>query len=93
MTEPLPAAELAALVDGSAFAGARLVVLVPAGATPPALPSATTILETPAADDGSFARLVGTYAAGLDSGAEPAAAFADAIASSGWEAVADSGAD
>jgi hypothetical protein len=89
MTEPLPEAAAAALVEGASYSGSRLVVLVAAGAQPPALPADATVLETPAADDGSFARLVGAYAAGLDAGTEPGAAFADAVQASGWEVVPD----
>ena len=89
LAEPLPELAVAAVVEGAAFAGARLVVLVPPGATPPPLPPEATLLEAPDVDDGSFGRLVGAFAAGLDAGAEPAAAFAEAVRSSGWESVAD----
>ena len=85
LAEPLPEGALSALVDGAAFSGAALVALVPAGTALPPLPAGATALEAPAVDDGSFARLVGEYAAGLDAGADPAAAFEAAIAASGWE--------
>jgi hypothetical protein len=89
LAEPLPEAAVAAVVEGATFAGARLVVLLPPGATPPALPPDATLLEAPAVDDGSFGRVVGAFAAGLDAGTEPAAAFAEAVRASGWEPVAD----
>ena len=89
LAEPLPEAAVAAVVEGAGFSGARLVVLLPPGSTPPPLPPEATVLETPAVDDGSFGRVVGAFAAGLDAGTEPAAAFSDAVRSSGWEPVAD----
>jgi hypothetical protein len=82
-------AALAAAVDGAQFAGARLVVLVPAGSAPPAVPGEATVLEAPAADDGSFGRVVGAFAAALDSGLDAEVAFANAVERSGWETVAD----
>jgi len=87
LAEPLSDAAVAAAIEGAAFAVARLVVLVPAGATPPSLPPEATVLEAPAEDDGSFGRVVGAFAAGLDAGTEPAVAFAEAVKSSGWESV------
>lgn len=87
LAEPLPEAAVAAAIEGAAFAVARLVVLVPAGATPPSLPPEATVLEAPAEDDGSFGRVVGAFAAGLDAGTEPAVAFAEAVKASGWEPV------
>jgi hypothetical protein len=89
LAEPLPEAAVAAAVEGAAYGGARLVVLLPPGATPPNLPPDATVLEAPAVDDGSFGRVVGVFAAGLDAGAEPAAAFAEAVKASGWEPVTD----
>jgi hypothetical protein len=89
LAEPLPELAVAAAVEGATYAGARLVVLLPPGATPPSLPPEATLLETPLADDGSFGRVVGAFASGLDAGTEPAAAFAEAVRASGWEPVAD----
>jgi hypothetical protein len=86
---PLQAAAVSAAVDGAAFAGARLVVVVAAGTVPPPLPAETTILEAPADDDGSFGRMVGTFAGALDAGVEPVGAFREAVASAGWEPVAE----
>jgi hypothetical protein len=88
VAEPLAGAALAAVVEGAAFAGAALVAVVPAGGDPGGLPAQATVLEAPPADDGSFARLVGIFAAGLDRGLPPAEAFAGAVEASGWEPVA-----
>jgi hypothetical protein len=65
------------------------VVVVAAGSPPPEVPTDATVLEAPADDDGSFGRMVGTFAAALDAGKEPAAAFRKAVAASGWESAAD----
>ena len=89
LAEPLSELAVAAVVEGAIFSGARLVVVLPPGATPPQLPPEATLLEAPAVDDGSFGRVVGAFAAGLDADAEPAAAFAEAVRVSGWEPVAD----
>jgi sugar/nucleoside kinase (ribokinase family) len=86
---PLPEAAVAAAVEGAAFAGSRLVVLVSRGAVPSALPAEATVLETPPDDDGSFGRMVGTFAGALDAGVVPAAAFSEATSSAGWEPVAE----
>jgi hypothetical protein len=80
---------IAAAVEGAQFAAARLVVLVPAGSASPAVPTEATVLEAPPADDGSFGRVVGAFAAALDSGLDAEAAFGRAVERSGWEAVAD----
>ena len=87
LAEPLSAAAVAAAIEGAAFAVARLVVVVLAGANPPSLPFEATVLEAPAEDDGSFGRVVGAFAAGLDAGTEPAVAFAEAVKAAGWEPV------
>ena len=89
LAEALPEAAVTVAVEGAAFAGARLIVLVPSGATPPTVPAEATVLEAPFDDDGSFGRLVGIFAGALDAGVEPAAAFAEAVAAAGWEPVAE----
>jgi hypothetical protein len=92
VAEPISAAAMSAALDGAAFAAAKLVVIAgpdePAGALA-AVPDAATVLQAPAADDGSFARLVGAYAAGLDAGVDPATAFRNGVAAAGWEPSAD----
>ena len=87
LAEPLPVETVAAAVEGAAFSGAQLVVVVAPGAGLPALPPEATVLEAPETDDGSFARLVGCFAAGLDRGLAPAEAFAEAVRLVGWEEI------
>jgi hypothetical protein len=71
-------------VEAAAFTGARLIVLTPHGAAADEAASDATVFEAPAVDpDGAFAEVVGSYAAALDSGAEPRAAFE--AATGGWE--------
>jgi hypothetical protein len=93
LAEPVSAAVVVAAVDGAAFSAARLVVLARGGADDTAvlerIPETATVLEAPADDDGSFARLVGTYAAALDAGEDPAKAFRDGVAAAGWEPSGD----
>jgi hypothetical protein len=89
LADSLPEATVEAGIQGAAFAEARLVVLVPAGGAAPSVPPETTVLEAPQEDDGSFGRLVGTFAGALEAGVDPAAAFREAVATSGWESVPD----
>ncbi len=89
VADRLAGAALRAAVEGAEFAAARLVVVVAAGSIPADLPADATVLEAPAADDGSFARVVGAFAAALDSGLDAEAAFGAAMEKSGWEAVTD----
>jgi hypothetical protein len=90
VADDVPEAGVPVAVDAAGFAGARLVLLVAgdqdAGSTL-ALPPDATVLSVPADDDGSFGRLVGAYAAGLDAGIEPAQAFGAAVAAVGGEAL------
>jgi hypothetical protein len=86
VADDAPPEVLPVCVEGAAFAGASLVVLVREGsAPPPDLPSAATVLEAPARDDGAFGALVGLYAARLDAGDDPAQAFSAALGE-GWPA-------
>jgi hypothetical protein len=91
VTDDVPEGAIPVAVDAAGFAGAHLVLLVADGDNAPtagvAPPADATVLAAPADDDGSFARLVGAYAAGLDAGAEPARSFAAAVAAVGGEAV------
>jgi hypothetical protein len=89
IADALSEATTVAGVEGAAFAAARLIVLTPAGAAPPAVPAEATVLESPLDDDGSFGRLVGVFAGALDAGVEPGVAFAEAVASAGWEPAAE----
>jgi hypothetical protein len=85
---PLADGVVTAAAEAAAFESAQLVVLATGGAVPAGLPAATTILETPPDDDGSFGRMVGIYAGALDAGVEAAAAFREAIGAAGWEQTA-----
>ncbi len=85
VADPLGESTTAAGVEGAAFAAAQLIVLVPAGAAPPAVPADATVLEAPSADDGSFGRLVGIFAGALDAGVDLGAAFGEAVNTAGWE--------
>jgi sugar/nucleoside kinase (ribokinase family) len=89
LSGPLPEAAVTAAVDGAAFAGARLIVLVSHGAVPATLPAEATVLETPPDDDGSFGRMVGIFAGALDAGVDPVVAFREAVGSAGWEPVTE----
>lgn len=96
--EPLEPAVAGVLAAGASWAGARLVAVV-GGAGPAAertdgaglaaeLPDDATLLAEPSSDPGgAFSLLVGRYAAGLDAGEDPAAAFRAAAAGVGWEAT------
>jgi ribokinase len=85
VTNDVPAPVLPAALDGAAFAGAHVVLLLGPGASPPDnLPAASTVLAVPdAGEAGAFGTVVGVYAEGLDSGLDPARAFRAAIGD--WE--------
>ena len=87
VTDDVPESVVAVAAEAAAFAGAHLVLLVPPGREAPAsLPAEATVLAAPDdADEGAFAMLVGEYAAALDAGISPAAAFAAATGDAGWE--------
>jgi hypothetical protein len=80
----MPPAVVQASSDHAGWSGTELVVVQRSGrgeatdgGTPPAVPEGAIVLEAPASDpDGSFAGLVGMFAARLDSGATPADAWA-----------------
>lgn len=93
VADGLPDDVVGAAVEAAGYAGTRLVVLVGESATgsrglPGGLPADATVLAAPDDDDGSFDRIVGVYAAMLDAGADPAAAFAEAQRATGWEPAA-----
>ncbi len=85
VTDDVPTAALPAAIDGAAFAGAHVVLLLPSGATAPdGLPETSTVLAIPdEAEAGAFGTVVGVYAEGLDGGLDPARAFRAAIGD--WE--------
>jgi hypothetical protein len=75
VAEPLAPATLAVAVAAAAWSGSALVVVGAAGLT--GLPDDATVFEAPRDGDteGAFAAMVGAYAAGLDRGEDPRAAF------------------
>jgi len=78
--------------EASRWNAARLLLVVDAGSElPGALPGDAIVFEAPDDDrDGLFASFVGTFAAALDDGADPADAFRSSIAAEGWtEAAAE----
>ena len=93
VTDDVPSDALAAAGEASGYAHLRLVVLVAPGGMaartlPAGLPEDATVLAVPdvdAGEAGAFEQLVGAYAAALDGGADPAAAFAAAQGGTGWE--------
>ncbi len=93
VTDDVSSEVLAAAVASSGYAGMPLVVLVSPGAlaartVPAGLPEDATVLAAPEGDGGAFEALVAAYAAALDGGSDPAAAFAAAQGGTGWEAAA-----
>ncbi len=74
------------LASAVGWADARLIVVVPAGEAEPAgLPRDAIVFEAPDADpDGVFAAMLGSFAAALDDGDDPAMAFRSTVASGGW---------
>ena len=92
VADGVSAEALGAAVSAAGYAQLRLVVVVAPGsggrAVPVDLPEDATVLAAPdgdADDAGAFEALVGAYAAALDAGAAPAAAFAAARDGTGWE--------
>lgn len=80
-----PAPVIPACVEAAAFNGARLIVAVaPSDPVPAGLPPDATVLQAPGDAGEAFGRLLGRYAAALDGGVDPAAAFATATGN-GWE--------
>jgi hypothetical protein len=77
------------VIAAASWSGAHLIGLVKPGDEPADVPADATILQRPETDDGSFAAMVGRYAAALDAGDEPAAAFASASTEAGWATVRD----
>ena len=90
VADDLDTAALATVVAAAAWAGAHLVLLVSSDRATDDLPPAATVLERPPRDpDGAFARVVASYAVGLDQGREPRAAFSEASGGGGWAAVSN----
>jgi sugar/nucleoside kinase (ribokinase family) len=88
VAERLQPSTLRVAVDAAAWSGAALVVVGPADDLA-GLPDDATVIDAPddGDPDGSFATMVGAYAAGLDRGDDPKAAFDAAAASVGSTAT------
>jgi sugar/nucleoside kinase (ribokinase family) len=86
VTDDVPPDVIPVAIEAAAFAGARLVVLVPPGGSTPHLPEDALVLGAPG-PGGAFGTLVGDLAAGMDRGLAPDAALARAADGEGWEAV------
>ncbi len=84
VVDDLDATAIAVVAEAAAASEAALVAVVGDG-TAASWPADATLLSLPDGDDGAFARLVGSFAAGLDAGLDAAAAFAGATRSVGWE--------
>jgi hypothetical protein len=84
--EPLPADSGTVVADAAAFAGAALVVVTREGTPASSAYPEATLFGAPTEDpEGAFARVVGRYAAALDRGVVPAAAFRAATETDGWQ--------
>jgi hypothetical protein len=92
LAEAADPATVAVVADAARWAEARMILVVANGQSlPTGLPDDVVVFEAPAADpDGAFATLVGTFAASLDAGTEPGAAFRSSIESDGWTEVGGS---
>jgi hypothetical protein len=73
--------------DAAGWNNGTLLAVVPHGRPEPVgMPPDAIVLGAPADDgDGVFDRLVGQLAAAIDAGADPRAAFREAVAGTGWE--------
>jgi hypothetical protein len=73
--------------DAAGWNNGTLLAVVPYGRPEPAgMPPDAIVLGAPVDDvDGVFDRLVGQLAAAIDAGADPQAAFREAVAGAGWE--------
>jgi hypothetical protein len=89
VADPVSADVFQVVTAAAAWAGARTIVVVPAGEVEPAgLPPDAIVFEAPDIDlDGAFAALVGAFAAALDDGGDPAAAFRSTVDEAGWTAT------
>jgi hypothetical protein len=96
LADPAAPDVLRVVAKAASWADSRLIVVVRSGGTVPEdLPSDAIAFEAPDSDpDGVFASLVGSFAAGLDDGSDPADSFRSSVDSGGWTpAVAESAVD
>ena len=87
VADELDETALRVAADAAGWNNGTLVAVVAGGRPEPAgLPPDAIVLGSPGADpDGVFDRLVGQLAAAIDAGADPRAAFREAVAGTGWE--------
>lgn len=85
VTDPVDDEAAAVVAEAARFAGAEVVAVVEGSRMPPAFETATVLARPEEDPDGRFAGVVGRYAAALDRGDDPAAAFHAATAELGWE--------
>jgi hypothetical protein len=87
VAQPLDGPAAAVAARRAAFADAVLVAVVAPGQAIPAAMDRAIVFERDEGDGDAFATLVGRFAASLDAGAEPEAAFGEARTSLGWSAA------
>jgi sugar/nucleoside kinase (ribokinase family) len=89
VAEPAPPDLIAVVADAARWSTARMVVVLAAGSVvPDDLPADSFVFEAPDGDpDGVFADLLGSFAAALAGGAEPAEAFRASVETDGWTEV------
>jgi hypothetical protein len=86
LAEPVAPEVRSVAADAAAYHGAALIVILGAdGEAAVGMPPEATQLQSPPADDGSFADLVGRYAAALDGGRPPSDAWQEALAAVPWQ--------
>lgn len=83
--DPLAKAAAEAVAEAAGYAGAHRILIDEADDDAGSTDAALTVLRAPRGDEGAFADFVGRYAAYLDAGRDPAAAFGDATGEVGWE--------
>jgi hypothetical protein len=91
LTDPVKPDVARIVSEAASWAGARMIAVVSAGAVAPdGLPTDAIVFEAPDADpDGVFATFVGSFAAALDDGSDPATAFKASAVEGGWRPSAD----
>ncbi len=92
IAEPVDGATTAVVAEAAGWGDARLIVILPRDSpVPERLPADAVVFEAPETDpDGVFAAFVGHFAAGLDDGVEPEAAFRGSLGSDGWSETVES---
>lgn len=86
VADPLSTDARRSVAEAASFAGAHLVVVADSSSSGDDLPDGATILQGPTtADADGFARLLGAYAAAVDRGTAPGAAFDEAATAVGLE--------